>query len=81
MSCCSSLLQQALHALQEKQAQLKMRLQELQQLKMKLRDNESSPQDKVSWEGVWNSKTKIFFFSWRSRHGAAVNKSDWEPLG
>uniref|UniRef100_A0A8D0YCE4 Interferon induced protein 35 n=1 Tax=Sus scrofa TaxID=9823 RepID=A0A8D0YCE4_PIG len=37
----------ALHALQKKQAQLKMRLWELQQLKMKLRDRESFPPDKV----------------------------------
>lgn len=41
----SHLLQQALHTLQEEQTRLKMRLQELQQLKRELGD---APQGKVS---------------------------------
>ena len=44
------LLQQALQALQEEQARLKIRLQELQLLQRNLRD---CPQDKVNFEGVW----------------------------
>lgn len=38
-------MERQFHMLQEEQARLKMRLQELQQLKMELRN---SPQDKVS---------------------------------
>lgn len=44
------LLQQALQALQEEQARLKIRLQELRVLQRNLRD---CPQDKVNFEGVW----------------------------